>query len=176
MIELLREPIDRLLKPYRAEWRKGLSSTRSGSFVKSQIPIEVLDAKVSVPGYLEADTVAHCGNSLEGEFANTLTITDLLSDWTENRAMLTKTSALVVDKVKEVRSILPFKMRGFSCDDGREFINKSLVSYLQNTRYGYARFNRRRPYRKTTPLTLSTETILQSENYLAIPASRTQKS
>lgn len=148
LLQISPSSIDRLLKPYRAEWRKGLSATKPGSFLKSQIPIEVLDAKVTAPGYVEADTVAHCGNSLQGEFASTLTVTDLLSGWTENRAMLTKTSDLVIDKVKDVRSALPFRMKGFSCDNGSEFINYSLVSYLKNRKHGYVKFTRRRPYKK----------------------------
>ncbi len=78
--ELLRtissSSIDRLLKPYRDEWKKGLSATKAGSFLKSQIPIEVLHSRVTRPGFIEADTVAHCGNSLEGTFASTLTIAD----------------------------------------------------------------------------------------------------
>lgn len=33
---------------------------------------------------IEADTVAHCGPTLIGEFARTLTMTDLVTGWTEN--------------------------------------------------------------------------------------------
>lgn len=150
--ELLRtissSSIDRLLKPYRAEWKKGLSATKPGSFLKSQIPIEVLHSKVTRPGFIEADTVAHCGNSLEGTFASTLTMTDLLSGWTENRATLGKTADLIVDKIKEIRSSIPFKVRGFSCDNGSEFINSQLVNYLRSPKHGHVKFTRRRPYKK----------------------------
>jgi len=89
-----------------------------------------------------------CGNTLEGEFTNSLTITDLFSGWTENRAIWTKRSELVIDKLKEIRAALPFNLRGFSCDNGSEFINHDLVKYLKEHRDGRVHFTRRRPYKK----------------------------
>lgn len=140
--------IDRLLKPYKAEFRKGLSATRAGPYLKSQIPIELIDKHVDCPGYVEADTVAHCGSSLSGTFANTLTITDLLSGWTGNRCALGKEALDILDKIKEIRSDLPFRMVGFACDNGSEFINHALVGYMEKNKEGKVKFVRRRPYKK----------------------------
>jgi hypothetical protein len=140
--------IDRLLRPYKAEFRKGLSATKAGAFLKSQIPIELIDKHVDRPGYVEADTVAHCGSSLSGVFANTLTITDLLSGWTGNRCALGKEAPDILDKIKEIRSDLPFKMVGFACDNGSEFINHALVGYMEKNKEGKVKFVRRRPYKK----------------------------
>lgn len=140
--------IDRLLRPYKVEFRKGLSATKAGPFLKSQIPIELIDKHVDRPGYVEADTVAHCGSSLSGTFANTLTITDLLSGWTGNRCTLGKEANDVVDKVKEIRAELPFRMIGFACDNRSEFINHTLLGYLTKRTNGKVKFVRRRPYKK----------------------------
>jgi len=140
--------IDRLLKPYKAEFRRGLSATKAGAFLKSQIPIELIDKHVDRPGYVEADTVAHCGSSLLGTFANTLTITDLLSGWTGNRCTLGKEAPDILDKIKEIRSDLPFRMVGFACDNGSEFINHALVGYMERNKEGRVKFVRRRPYKK----------------------------
>jgi hypothetical protein len=140
--------IDRLVRPYKAEFRKGLSATKAGAFLKSQIPIELIDKNVDRPGYVEADTMAHCGSSLSGVFANTLTITDLLSGWTGNRCALGKEAADILDKIKEIRSDLPFKMVGFACDNGSEFINHALVGYMEKNKEGKVKFVRRRPYKK----------------------------
>lgn len=140
--------INRLLKPHRDGSPRGLSSTKAGAFLKSQIPIELIDKHVDRPGYIEADTVAHCGNSLAGDFANTLTLTDLQSGWTANRATWTKEANEVLAKIIEIRGELPFRMVGFACDNGSEFINRSLVSYLQDRKKGFVRFVRRRPYKK----------------------------
>lgn len=148
LLEISSSSIDRLLRPYKKSHRRGLSSTKAGAFLKSQIPIELIDKHVDRPGFVEADTVAHCGDSLAGEFANSLTVTDLLSGWTANRATWNKSAEEVLTKIKEIRSDLPFRMVGFACDNGSEFINHSLVSYLQNNKNGHIKFVRRRPYRK----------------------------
>ena len=59
--------IDRLLKPVRVvHARRGLGGTRPGSLLKNQIPIRTHFWDVSQPGFMEADTVAHCGTSLAG--------------------------------------------------------------------------------------------------------------
>lgn len=39
-------------------------------------------------GWCETDTVAHCGESGEGEFAFSVNLTDVASTWTETRAVL----------------------------------------------------------------------------------------
>ena len=140
--------IDRLLRPIRVNQKKGLSSTSPGAYLKSQIPIELLDAHVKSPGYLEADTVVHCGNSLLGQYACTLTMTDLYSAWTENRATWTKRSDVVLEAIQDIRRGLPFKMKGFACDNGSEFINFELNKYLRDHKKGYVKFVRRRPYKK----------------------------
>jgi integrase-like protein len=125
---------------------RDLSATRS-SWVKSKIPIKLLDAEIKEPGYLESDTVAHCGNSLSGEFINTLTVTDLYSGWTEDRAMLTKTAEQVVSQVKKIEEKLPFEIKGLASDNGSEFLNEELHSYLKKRRTP-VEFVRRRPYKK----------------------------
>jgi len=140
--------IDRLLRPFKEKCNRGLSATKAGAFLKSQIPIELIDKHVDKPGMVEADTVAHCGNSLHGNFANSLTITDLLSGWTVNRATLGKDAQSILAKIIEIRGQLPFRMHGFACDNGSEFINQSLVSYMQSPKHGPVKFVRRRPYKK----------------------------
>lgn len=55
-------------------------------FLKNQIPIRTDNWDITKPGFCEADTVAHCGNSLSGDFVWSLTLTDIHSTWTENRA------------------------------------------------------------------------------------------
>ena len=116
--------IDRRLRDFREGKIKGLSATQS-SFVKSKIPIKLLDGDVKEPGFVESDTVAHCGSSLSGEFVNTLTVTDLYSGWTENRAVLTKTSNQVIRQLQNIETRLPFRMLGFASDNGTEFLGSS---------------------------------------------------
>ena len=55
---------------------------------------------------------------------------------------------IFVAKLKDIRAGLPFTMAGFACDNGSEFISRSLVQYLQSERQGHVKFVRRRPYKK----------------------------
>ncbi len=80
--------LDRLLKPVRAKNPKGLTGTKPGTLLKNQIPIRTHFWDETLPGFVEADTVAHCGNSLEGNFVWTLTMADMVTGWTECRGRL----------------------------------------------------------------------------------------
>lgn len=138
--------IDRLLKPHRSPFKKGISGTKP-NLIKNRIPLKLIDGEVTIPGYLEADTVVHCGNSLSGEFANSLTFTDLASGWTENRAIWTKVAKQVVKRLEDIEKRLPFTLIGFASDNGSEFLNEEVEAYLKN-RIAPVNMVRRRPYKK----------------------------
>lgn len=139
--------IDRLLKSYRCRPKgKGLSGTRPSLF-RHTIPIKLLDSEVKQPGYIEADTVAHCGNSIEGAYAHSLTLTDLQSGWTENRAVWTKESEGITNRIALIERELPFAVLGFACDNGTEFLNERLYEHWTK-RDIPVDFVRRRPYKK----------------------------
>jgi hypothetical protein len=140
--------IDRILKPVRVAYpRKGLSGTKPGRLLKNQIPIKTDHWDVTMPGYMEADTVAHCGNSLAGDFVWSLTLTDIKSTWTENRATWNKGSAGVRNQIEDIEKTLPFPILGFDCDNGSEFLNHHLMRYFSR-RDKAVQFTRSRPYRK----------------------------
>ncbi len=107
--------IDRLLKPYK---RHGLSGTKPGYLLKNQIPIKTNHWDTTIPGFVEADTVAHCGNSLQGDFIWSITLTDIVTCWTENRGVWNKGAEGVVEQIKAIEKILPFQLLGFDCDNG----------------------------------------------------------
>jgi hypothetical protein len=148
LLEVSAASMDRMLKPYRHEaGLHGLSTTRS-SWVKNKIPIELLHAQVIQPGYIEADTVAHCGDCIAGEYAHSLTMTDLYSGWTENRACLGKQANAVLSQIRSIERSLPFPMLGLACDNGTEFLNEDLYHYLTQRAQKPIHFVRRRPYKK----------------------------
>ena len=142
--------IDRLLKPYKIEHkRKGLCGTKPGSLLKNQIPIRTGNWDITKPGFCEADTVAHCGTSLSGDFVWSLTLTDIFSTWTENRAIWGKGSKDVVDQIKDIENKLPFELLGFDCDNGSEFLNYHLIRYVSDRpKARMVQFTRSRPYHK----------------------------
>lgn len=140
--------IDRKLKPYKVKSKGG---TKPGSLLKTEIPIQGCVWDVALPGFMEADTVAHCGNSLEGQFVWTLTLTDINTQWTECRAVWHKAAKGVVAQIKDIEAHLPFKFRGFDCDNGSEFLNKYLLAYFSQKKRRYDidfTFTRSRPYHK----------------------------
>lgn len=140
--------IDRLLSPRKARaGGKGRSGTRPGGLLKNQIPIRTDNWDITRPGFLEADTVAHCGTSLEGDFIWSVTYTDIHSGWTANRAVWNKGAAGIVAATREVEAALPFELLGFDCDNGSEFLNWHLVRYFQD-REKQVGFTRSRPYHK----------------------------
>lgn len=142
--------IDRLLAPVRAtENRRRNSGTKPGTLIKSQIPIRTDNDDIDQPGYVEADTVAHCGNRLEGDFVWTVDLTDVHTQWTECRAVWNKGRYGVVSAIEEIEGVLPFDLLGFDSDNGSEFLNWHLVHYLQERGEKPAvAFTRSRPYRK----------------------------
>lgn len=141
--------IDRLLRPVRARYPgQGRSGTRCGpTALKHKIPIRTDNWDIDRPGFLEADTVAHCGNSLAGDFVWSLTLTDIFSQWTENRAVWNKGATEVVARVREVEATLPFTLLGFDVDNGSEFLTWHLWrSFLD--RPAPVDLRRSRPYKK----------------------------
>ncbi len=138
--------IDRLLKPIRAKvGRRGLSGTKPGTLLKKQIPIQAGVWDVTQPGFMEADTVAHCGDSLAGDFVWSLTMTDLCTGWTECRATWNKGADGVMTQIKAIQKALPFPILGFDCDNGSEFLNWHLLRYFQSQKQP-VQFTRSRPY------------------------------
>lgn len=123
--------IDRLLKKTRARYPgKGLCGTRPGRRLKVQVPIRTDNHDITRPGFLEADTVAHCGPSMAGSFIWSITFTDIFSQWTENRAVWNKGSTDVVRAVTDLEKTLPFELLGFDVDNGSEFLTFHLWRYL----------------------------------------------
>ena len=140
--------IDRLLQKTRARYpAKGLCGTRSGQHLKQQIPIRTDNRDIDRPGFLEADTVAHCGTSMAGSFIWSLTFTDIFSQWTENRAVWNKGATEVLAQVKDLEQGLVFALEGFDVDNGSEFLTFHLWRYLLD-RPRPVPMTRSRAYRK----------------------------
>jgi hypothetical protein len=140
--------IDRLLRPVRVSLGpRGRSLTRPGSLLREQIPVRAEPWDTDRPGFLEADTVAHCGESLAGDFIWSITYTDIASGWTQCRATWNRGAAGVVDQTRQVEAELPFAVLGFDCDNGGEFLNQHLLRHFSQ-RAAPVAFTRSRPYHK----------------------------
>ena len=113
-----------------------------------RIPIKPLDWNVTVPGFVEADTVSHCGDNIMGEYANSVNAVDILTTWTETRAAFTKASGGILERVKDIEMSFPFPLRGWATDNGSEFLNYVLVEYFEGREENPVPIKRGRPYRK----------------------------
>lgn len=88
LLSMSARTIDRALKSHRtALKRKIYGRTKPGTLLKHQIPVRTERWDTREVGWCETDTVAHCGESGEGEFAFSVNLTDIASTWTETRAV-----------------------------------------------------------------------------------------
>jgi hypothetical protein len=147
LIQMSPSTVDRLLHPWRnAGGRHPLSTTRPGSLLKSSIPIRTFaDWEDDRPGFLEADLVAHCGESVEGFYLTTLSTVDVASGWSECIGVWGKGQDRVKAAVHRIRQRLPFPLLGLDSDNGSEFINQHLYNYCRDKRIT---FTRSRSYKK----------------------------
>jgi hypothetical protein len=140
--------MDRILKPVRIRYQKrGKSTTKPGTLLRKQIPINTNQWDESRPGFLEADTVAHCGDTVMGTFAYTVNFTDIATGWTEQRAVWGKGERGVLAQIDDVEKMLPFPLLGFDADNGSEFLNYHLVRHFTQRKQP-VNFTRSRAYHK----------------------------
>jgi len=139
--------IDRLLQPWRRlGGRRGLSVTKPGNLLKNSIPIRTFtDWQENKPGFLEIDLVAHCGESVDGFYLNTLTAVDIASGWTECAIVWGKGQSRVGGAIHHLKEQLPFQLLGLDSDNGSEFINQNLYDYCHRW---HITFTRSRAYKK----------------------------
>jgi hypothetical protein len=140
--------IDRLMASQKAKFNKlGLATTKPGSLIKKHIPVKTGQWNENLPGFLEADTVAHCGSSVAGMFVYTLNCVDIATGWTEQRACWGKGEKGILEQIESIEANLPFPIKGFDCDNGSEFLNWHLIRHLTK-RKRPVQFTRSRPYYK----------------------------
>jgi hypothetical protein len=146
LLRMSRSTIDRCLASKRFNQSHGLSTTKPGTLLKQNIPVRTFaDWNEDVPGFMEIDLVAHCGESTEGQYLSTLTCTDLCTGWTEVIALRRRTQEAVRDAIDAMRHRLPFDLLGIDSDNGSEFINDLLYRYCRDAKIT---FTRSRPYKK----------------------------
>ena len=146
--EISPSTIKRLLRKLKSKYKKfGLSTTKPGSLLKKQVPIKLNQWDESRPGFVEADTVAHCGSTVSGQFVYTLNVVDIATGWTEQRALWGKGKKGVFEALKSIRKTLPFIVLGFDCDNGGELLNYMLLEYFTN-RKNPVEYTRSREYKK----------------------------
>ena len=139
--------IDRYLKGSRQGLElKGVSTTKPGALLRNSITIRKAGDEIACePGFFEMDTVAHCGPSLKGEFARTLTLTDVNTGWIHLEALRNNARVHMLKALDSAIAAIPYQVQGLDCDNGSEFINREVVNWAGNLDLF---FTRSRPYKK----------------------------
>src|SRR5260221_9524144 len=162
---------DRLLKARRRQDQpRGISTTKTGSLLKHQVPIRTFtDWNDARPGFLEADLVAHCGTRAEGSYLYSLVLTDVATGWTECLPLLHRSQEAVLQALDTARRLLPFPLLGLDTDNGGEFLNQEVLTYCE---HGRSRLRADGRTRRTTNATWSRRTGPSSARWSATTASR----
>lgn len=138
--------LDRLLKPLRMRGM-GRSMTRPGTLLRHQIPIRGSVWDSDKAGWLEVDTVALCGGSTAGEYVWMVDGVDYATTWVEVRAIWGRGQAATLNALQDMEKSLPFPLLGLDSDNGGEFLNHHVLSWLQK-RPRPVFMTRSRPYKK----------------------------
>ncbi|MBU6232485.1 hypothetical protein KGP36_07680 [Patescibacteria group bacterium] len=105
------------------------------SSLKEIIPVRRGPWENPPPGFLEADTVAHCGNDASGEFA----YTDICLTWCFLKAQMTKDKRPTLESVNAMFSRSPFEWTLIDPDSGSEFVNWHLYDWCLRKRVSMTR-------------------------------------
>ena len=146
LLQMSAATIDRKLRPHRMQQGRGLSTTRPGTLLKHSIPVRTFtEWDDVVPGFVEIDLVAHCGETVAGQYLNTLTATDIATGWTECLLIRERNQLAVKDMMSSLQQRLPFPLLGVDSDNDSVFINHLLKGYLEEN---LVTFTRSRPWKK----------------------------
>lgn len=165
LVRMSEASIKRFLTKARAELaRKRNTGTRKGlRKYLTQVPIRDLGTTPIEPGHCEIDCVAHCGDSLSGEFVWTLNLTDIATGWTECEAVWGKNGVNICKALGLMEKRLPFDIKALYCDNGSEFMNRNLIEkFAKKDRKTPLQIFRSRPYKKND------QAYVEQKNYTHI--------
>jgi hypothetical protein len=139
--------IDRALAGMKGEaGRKKHRRSASSAAMRRSIPVRTFsDWDDPPPGFMEADLVSHSGPVPAGSFAQTLTLTDIATGWTECAPLLVREQTLLIEVLKRMQEVMPFPLLGFDTDNDSVFMNETVKDYCLSENLV---FTRCRPYRK----------------------------
>ncbi len=124
VVMMSKSTLGRMMKKIREKnVIKGISTTRPGTLLKSEIPLRVGVWEETDPGFSEIDLVAHCGDNALGPFISTLNTTDIATGWFEAEAVMGKAQERILAGIEEIAKRMPFTQLGIDSDNGSEFIN-----------------------------------------------------
>jgi len=130
LAEISVSTIRRHLNPQRKATRQ-TKRPATPNRLQRQIPIRRIPWDVSDPGHLEVDLVHHGGPEPQGQFGYTLQVIDVATGWSVRRAILGRSYYVVADAMYSIFEQLPFPVKQLHVDNGSEFLNNLLITFLQ---------------------------------------------
>src|SRR3989338_8470373 len=121
---------------------KGMTEESS---VISMVPIRMDGWDKAETGVVQVDTVAHCGDSVAGDFTFTVNGSDVATLWGSRLAQWNKVQEATQISLEAMRKDSPFPWTEAHPDSGNEFINHQVLAYATETGL---RMTRSRPYHK----------------------------
>lgn len=156
LLDMSAATIDRYLKAERDRSRlKGISTTKPGTLLRNSVTVRKAGDEVEdEPGFFETDTVAHCGPILKGEFARTLTMTDVLTGWAHLEVLRNNAQVHILAGLDQAAAAIPYALAGLDCDNGSGFINHEVMHWAADR---LIFFTRSRPYKKNDQATVESK-------------------
>ncbi len=138
--------IDRYLAPVKAtRYPESTSTTRPGLILRASIPLRTaMDGFPAIGGYLEIDTVAHCGHRNEGDYLVTINATDPYLGWGITRTVRNKAFLHMKAGMDWILAHYPLPLAGVDFDNGSEFLNWAMIAWCDD--HAIPTITRSRPY------------------------------
>lgn len=174
LLKVSRATVGRLLAPIRKQmFGRGKTTTRPGTLLKHQIPIQTYTSwDNEIPGFEEIDFVALCGESLRGDYVNILDSIDIAVCWSELQGLMGKSRYEVTKALDAIRNRLPFPLKGIDSDNDAPFINAHFLHYCQTDQLT---FTRCRPYKKQDQAHIEQKNYSVARKYFGYKRYDTQK-
>jgi len=139
--------IDEKLKTHKEKERLRMKyAPKMHPLLYQKIPVKLsVDQGRGIGESIQIDLVEHCGQSAEGTFLSTLSITDIGSGWWEGETVMGKSAWNIEQGLGRIQYRFPFPWREIHTDNGSEFINETVWRYTQRNNF---LFSRSRPYAK----------------------------
>ncbi len=129
--------------------KKGFGRGRSATIsspLKGIIPIRKSHTWFGLPpGYIQTDSVVHCGDLLTGDVVYSVGCVDFATYWSCYDAQWNKGKEITLDSLKTIREYFPFPLIELHPDTGNEFINYHVHAWAIEEKINMTRSE---PYKK----------------------------
>lgn len=119
----------------------GLGGTKTSPLLKTLVLIhtQFTEEEKSTPGHLELDCVLHCGDSLRGDYAESLNTIDISTHWNGKTIFLHKNARRIVSLTDMLIKQYPYAITSLDFDNGYEFLNWKMHEYCNRKKLGFTR-------------------------------------